>query len=693
VPAKTEMTQPQAATWAIRAAVLSVFDLDSITTVAALDEASQSELVNFLDSSCERVIDETSRPRWQLRDAERARVLRETPLDKLRRALESVPGPARAGNQVQAALTRYVSGSAAPLEELDAAGLRARLQLERWTGRPAGTGGESGEDIRARLGWLAMTEPLRRLSASGFVGRAGPLGELRGFIREKSNPGDHGSRNRAFLIEGTGGIGKSSLLAQLFPARPRPDYLVAYLSFDRGWLIDNGGWSLLDEILRQAGSQLPASRRAQFYALRRAAMEAAAESGAFRDQAFREAQTGGTVDARVIDRLAYLLRELGDDTRLIVALDTLEELARREDAVSLEIFRFLDQLHQSARAVRVVGAGRALPRIALETSRVVTLTGLDPDEAIILLERLTSDTGVSAGTLREVISLAGGNPLRLRLAADDLNRTGGDPAQVIEAAAGDVQGQLYVQAGMERLVSWIGHQASTPEITRPPATQPPGQAEAVALISARHLNRDLDRDFQRARAFARDLDRSLTRARAHIRARDLNVAYDLGSALTRVHARALNLDRILEHALGIALGIARDVDHVRGIARAIARDIGIARDRVRDLTRALDDDHDLALHGTGPPAISQENALAQVSARVYTLTHALNELDVDVSGADLSGMKITYFDALDGVTWTRATTWPPEIADQVEDHSEEIMPGVYQVRLGDALDRDRVPVA
>jgi hypothetical protein len=48
-------------------------------------------------------------------------------------------------------------------------------------------------------------------------------------------------------------------------------------------------------------------------------------------------------------------------------------------------------------------------------------------------------------------------------------------------------------------------------------------------------------------------------------------------------------------------------------------------------------------------------------------------------------MKITDLEALNGIIWTRQTTWPPTIDVQVEDRSIEIRPGVYQVRLGDTL--------
>jgi hypothetical protein len=65
----------------------------------------------------------------------------------------------------------------------------------------------------------------------------------------------------------------------------------------------------------------------------------------------------------------------------------------------------------------------------------------------------------------------------------------------------------------------------------------------------------------------------------------------------------------------------------------------------------------------------------------------LHELEVDVSGADLSGMGINP-DLLNGVVWTDQTSWPPGVASQVRAHSTEIRAGVYQVRLGNTPERD-----
>ncbi len=154
--------------WLARAAVLSVFDVDWIEPDPELDDAIEEELTEFLADSCERVTDVSGTPRWQLRDDERSRVLRSTPVPELADALSTVtswlPLPAE---PVQTALARYLGfGTKTPPEPLDAAGLSAELQVARWTGQQTG----AMEEIQARLEWLEVVESLRRL-ADGFVGR------------------------------------------------------------------------------------------------------------------------------------------------------------------------------------------------------------------------------------------------------------------------------------------------------------------------------------------------------------------------------------------------------------------------------------------------------------------------------------------------------------------------------------------
>jgi hypothetical protein len=73
---------------------------------------------------------------------------------------------------------------------------------------------------------------------------------------------------------------------------------------------------------------------------------------------------------------------------------------------------------------------------------------------------------------------------------------------------------------------------------------------------------------------------------------------------------------------------------------------------------------------------------------IDTIAGALRLTLIDASGVDLSTLDLSDVDVLDGVRWTRVaahvsdTTWPPGLTIRVLENSEEIAPGVYQVRLG-----------
>jgi hypothetical protein len=197
--------------------VLSVFDVDWIQPADELDETGEDELAEFIASSCERVVDSTGVARWQIRDTERSRVLARTPPDALRAALDAAAE--HPDDPVQAALTRFVAGLTPSIDELDAAGLSAELQVDRWTedgtgsgdgSEPAGSTRPRAAEIQARLDWLAVTEPLDRLTADGFFGREELLSECRAFVADPPPWPDSG-----FLIEGIGGSGKSTVLARL----------------------------------------------------------------------------------------------------------------------------------------------------------------------------------------------------------------------------------------------------------------------------------------------------------------------------------------------------------------------------------------------------------------------------------------------------------------------------------------------
>ena len=141
-------------------------------------------------------------------------------------------------------------------------------------------------------------------------------------------------------------------------------------------------------------------------------------------------------------------------------------------------------------------------------------------------------------------------------------------------------------------------------------------------------------------------------------------------------------DPRVQHLAG-ARGLARQL--AGELARSHDRDLADARalraeiDRARSSARR----RDRALVRFRADSLNREFAGHIAAARriAIALARALDERQVDVSGADLSGMEIQP-DLLNGAIWTHQTAWPPGVASQVRAHSTEIRPDVYQVRLG-----------
>ncbi|WP_062436421.1 hypothetical protein [Herbidospora daliensis] len=219
----------------------------------------------------------------------------------------------------------------------------------------------------------------------------------------------------------------------------------------------------------------------------------------------------------------------------------------------------------------------------------------------------------------------------------------------------------------------------------------------------------LDRDL----AHALDLDLALALARDRSRGRALHLALD--RALDRVSGLGLDLDWDLDSYLGFEHNLDRDRRRARerdrerdlSLVFTVARDLALAlaRDLVRDLALALGRalDRALTFDRAQAPALAQALNLAQVLDRDLTSTfdlacaqvvslyenlgaimaRELIAIPLDVSGMDLSHLRVTDVNAVAGVMWTRSTIWCADLREVVEDQSEEIRPGVYKVRDGD----------
>lgn len=299
--------------------------------------------------------------------------------------------------------------------------------------------------------------------------------------------------------------------------------------------------------------------------------------------------------------------------------------------------------------------------------------------------------------------------------------------ELLDAANEDLLDYVRAAADPNRTLAAI--MASSPEApARPAAT--PGQIRAVLMISMRVRARELSPALDRTRVLARELREAAAR-RAN-RSRWLRTLASLafcvsclgfavltvwigssardGSALARFalfgvcslgavfsfitvivladypHRLAIALIRFLAHditATRRTLERARERDIARAFAHACSRD--------RGLTRALDGTLALEINlAILDDPHRQRDRAVDLATRIDRLRSYLADIaaqSVDASGADLSHVKIGDLDVLDGVIWTRQTSWPPGIADKVREQSDEILDGVYQVRIGNTPDR------
>jgi len=283
--------------------------------------------------------------------------------------------------------------------------------------------------------------------------------------------------------------------------------------------------------------------------------------------------------------------------------------------------------------------------------------------------------------------------------------------QLLAAANRELLDHVEATADSHRALTAImtrsTQEAPSPQTTAPAISHDPDQPWAALMITmrvrARDLGRALDRTLHLAlyRAHGLGLDdiseltRRLggTRRLAHGLGRDPNLVSDL--------IRDLNLGRELISELGSEFDLARDLAHDLahdldlGHTRADRRALGRALDLGRSLNMALDRAFDPAprlrsdlirdlIINLGRDLISDLgrtlgseiiSELGSASDLARDLARDLDAQQVDASGADLSGLEIRHLDVLDEIIWTRQTTWPPRIADQIEARSEEIRPG------------------
>lgn len=372
---------------------------------------------------------------WFLSDAARRTQLTGRTAEAVS-ALQSIREP----DQVTKALIR-VFGNPFELDGLTSDELRALLTIE-----PAVAGLKtsmpSGAEIRRHLAVRTRVEEFDRFVSDGFVGRGDELKGLLNFVNS-----DHRRyKTSTALLWGTGGIGKSTLIAALLSQimhERDPRIVPVHLDFDRGDLSAIDTMTLTIELLRQVGTidqgmddSLKNKRNELRDFLHKRLVDPSYGSRE------KSSQDGMFLLRRSLARLKLERRVL------LIVLDTFENVETAGDATLRGLRRWVDRLITvaGAYAVRLVVAGRSDPAarnldriLAWRKPVVMHLDELSEPDACQMLVAAEIPPQVASSLYKAL----GGNPLVLSLVRKLFKM--GDGEQEMQAIADDVKSNVIPQ--------------------------------------------------------------------------------------------------------------------------------------------------------------------------------------------------------------------------------------------------------
>lgn len=276
------------------------------------------------------------------------------------------------------------------------------------------------QPARAALAKLEREEKMLQVAERGFFGREMEYARIAAWL---AHPVESTPVSCLFLT-GAPGIGKSTLLVESVRriyASHRP--LILRLDFDRAGLNAQDLLGLTMEATRQLAEQLETGGERL--------MDARLEAGRVDPDEKSKLTSRQMLPVDLARRLGEAVSR--SNRPVLVVLDTLEVLRGRGETHPLILFRWLDSLlGYGVQPMRVLAAGRgdaldSLLRISRSSpnrpSRHVEryeLLGLEDYAAVEFLFKLE----VSRRYWKELVELAQGNPLKLRLGAEIAKRTG-----------------------------------------------------------------------------------------------------------------------------------------------------------------------------------------------------------------------------------------------------------------------------
>jgi len=399
--------------------------------------------------------------RWRLRDDIRREALKRlAERGDLLRAVDANPDRDRT-DPLQIVFERVLRREPFNLLDMTREDLAALAVVREWCEGILPVPDET--ELRAAIPIADVLAPLQKL-ATVFVGRGAELARLEDFVgaREARSLFSRGRRAASALaatlservplfVHGPGGIGKSTLIAKFVLDHVRASTELrmpfAYLDIDRATLDPQRPMTLVLEAAIQLATQFPNASGALQETIAQLRSEHKRFDPAQADKAVF------TTDIYV-EQLAAWANDLQSSTPmpLLLVVDTFEEVQFLGGDAVQAIWHLLMGLQRRIPSLRIVVAGRVLPREVKSTA--LAMTELDASGARALLQLWLARDGKPTPAnkdLDEIAAIAGGSPMALRLAAQVVNQQGIDQLRGVETRSflllrvrsEKVQAQLY----------------------------------------------------------------------------------------------------------------------------------------------------------------------------------------------------------------------------------------------------------
>jgi hypothetical protein len=338
----------------------------------------------------------------------------------------------------------------APIESQNREALTSILNANRWA-QAAGVESQSSEaELLQDLKILDFLQNLGGADLNRFVGRASELGRLHKLFNDQTD------RRVTVRVEGPGGMGKSLLvsrfIADLLLPEPQREHLapnaVFHIDFDRVAFHRARPITIIQEFLLQSSAWNVTQEIDEFNDLLDSARRASDGVSSGSEKLLNESRN---FERFITSRLVALFRKNNLPSRIVVFVDSYEQVLGFDDTAAEACSRAIELLEEAGAVVMIIYASRTFfDEKFVPGEPHMKLAGLTAPEADTYLRTQVELLGlkVSNSMLSEVRQAVGNTPLALRLAAsliehDPSERMVREWGSVAERSPELIQAALY----------------------------------------------------------------------------------------------------------------------------------------------------------------------------------------------------------------------------------------------------------